>query len=180
MLRSPWLHDIYLMEHFKRHGNHTKDMEALNCYHLYLKVIRLSNIMSANIRYIILLVIPLLIGLVLFFGQNKDTHHPQIGSLLSGISGNKWSPCNPSRRMGCSYSSPLALPPGSIIELCVLQWCRSFQCVSSSINLGKKSMLWTVVWLPSTFQSTDCTYRICPIYHQNPIMGRWFSIPDWG
>lgn len=57
-----------------------KTCKPLNCYHLYLKVIRLSNIMSANIRYIILLVTPLLIGLVLFFGQNKDTHHPQIGS----------------------------------------------------------------------------------------------------
>lgn len=49
----PRQNDTFLMEHFRKNGNHTKDMMALNRCRLYLKVLTLSDIASANRRYIL-------------------------------------------------------------------------------------------------------------------------------
>jgi hypothetical protein len=49
----PRANDVFLMEHFMKHGNYTKDMEALNRCRIYLKVLTLSDISSANGTYIL-------------------------------------------------------------------------------------------------------------------------------
>jgi len=50
---SPRQNDIFMMEFFRKNGNQTKDMAALNRCRLFLQVIALSDIVSTNGKYIL-------------------------------------------------------------------------------------------------------------------------------
>jgi len=44
---------VFLMQFFRRNGNHTKDMKILNRCQLFLQVMTLSDVVSANGKYIL-------------------------------------------------------------------------------------------------------------------------------